>query len=76
MTTFDKVKEIIVKQLGVEPADVSMDANIFNDLGADYLDGIEILMTLEEEFDIEIPDAEYEKMKTVKDAVEMVDRNK
>ena len=65
-TTFEKVKDIIVKQLGVKPEEVTEDANFTDDLGADSLDLVELVMALEDEFDIEIPDEDAEKLKTMK----------
>lgn len=76
MTTFDKVKEIAVEQLSVDSADVSMDSTFIDDLGADSLDIVELIMAFEEEFNIEIPDEVAEKMKTVKDAVEYIEKEK
>ncbi|MDR3563850.1 MAG: acyl carrier protein [Negativicutes bacterium] len=76
MTTFDKVKEIVVEQLGVDEADVAMDSTFIDDLGADSLDIVELIMAFEEEFNIEIPDEAAEKIKTVKDAVEYIDKEK
>ncbi|MDR3589658.1 MAG: acyl carrier protein [Negativicutes bacterium] len=76
MTTFDKVKEIVVEQLGVDEADVSIDSTFIDDLGADSLDIVELIMAFEEEFNIEIPDEAAEKIKTVKDAVEYIDKEK
>ena len=76
MTTFDKVKQISVEQLGVEEDDVSMDSTFIDDLGADSLDIVELIMAFEEEFNIEIPDEIAEKMKAVKDAVEYIEKEK
>jgi len=76
VTTFDKVKQISVEQLGVEDADVSMDSTFIDDLGADSLDIVELIMAFEEEFNIEIPDEVAEKMKAVKDAVEYIEKEK
>lgn len=76
MTTFDKVKEITVEQLSVEEADVTMDSTFIDDLGADSLDIVELIMAFEEEFNIEIPDEIAEKIKTVKDAVEYIEKEK
>lgn len=76
MTTFDKVKEIVVEQLGVDEADVAMESTFIDDLGADSLDIVELIMAFEEEFNIEIPDEGAEKIKTVKDAVEYIDKEK
>ena len=68
-----RVKEIIVEQLGVDPAEVSPTASFINDLGADSLDTVELVMAFEEEFGIEIPDEEAEKIQTVKDAVDYIE---
>lgn len=68
----DKVKKIIAKQLGVNEDQVVPSASFINDLGADSLDTVELVMALEEEFDIEIPDDEAEKIKTVADAVNYI----
>ena len=76
MTTFDKVKEIAVEQLSVDAAEVSIDSTFIDDLGADSLDIVELIMAFEEEFNIEIPDEIAEKIKTVKDAVEYIDKEK
>ncbi len=66
---FEKVKEIVVDQLGADAADVTMEASFVDDLGADSLDVVELIMALEEEFNIEIPDEDAEKISTVGDAV-------
>lgn len=76
MTTFEKVKEIVVEQLGVDEADVAIDSTFIDDLGADSLDIVELIMAFEEEFNIEIPDEIAEKIKTVKDAVTYIDQEK
>lgn len=76
MTTFEKVKEIVVEQLGVDEAEVAMNSTFIDDLGADSLDIVELIMAFEEEFSIEIPDEIAEKIKTVKDAVEYIDKEK
>lgn len=68
----DKVKKIIAKQLGVKEEQVVPAASFINDLGADSLDTVELVMALEEEFDIEIPDEAAEKIKTVADAVNYI----
>jgi len=65
----EKVKKIIVDQLGVDAAEVTPEASFIEDLGADSLDTVELVMALEEEFGIEIPDEEAEKIVTVKDAI-------
>lgn len=72
---FEKVKEIIVDQLGVEEEEVTPEASFIDDLGADSLDIVELIMALEEEFGLEIPDDEAEKISTVNDAVEYIREN-
>jgi acyl carrier protein len=72
-TTFDKVKKIIVEQLGVDEDEVTSEASITDDLGADSLDQVELVMAFETEFNIDIPDEEAEKIKTVGDAVSRID---
>ena len=72
---FDKVKEIIVEQLGVAETAITPDASFIDDLGADSLDIVELIMALEEEFDLEIPDAYAEKVVTVSDVVEYIKDN-
>ena len=67
-----RVKEIIVEQLGVDPAEVVSGASFVNDLGADSLDTVELVMAFEEEFGMEIPDEEAEKIQTVSAAVEYI----
>lgn len=67
-----KVKEIIVEQLGVTPEQVTPEASFIEDLGADSLDTVELVMALEEEFDIQIPDEEAEKITTVQQAVDYI----
>lgn len=67
-----RVKKIIVEQLGVDPAEVSHQAHFVNDLGADSLDTVELVMALEEEFNAEIPDEDAEKIQTVGQAVEYI----
>lgn len=69
---FEKVKSIIAEQLGVEADEVTMEASFVDDLGADSLDIVELIMALEEEFDIEIPDEEAEKVAIVGDVVEYI----
>ena len=68
----EKVKAIIVEKLGVEESEVTREASFTNDLGADSLDVFQIIMGIEEEFDIEIPNEEAEKISTVADAVEQI----
>lgn len=69
---FDKVKSVIADQLGVDASEVTMESSFVDDLGADSLDIVELIMALEEEFDIEIPDEEAEKVATVGDVVEYI----
>ena len=69
---FEKVKKIIVEQLSVPEDSVTKDASFIDDLGADSLDVVELIMALEEEFDMEIPDADAEKISTVNDVVEYI----
>jgi acyl carrier protein len=69
---FERVKEIVVEQLGVEPEKVTPQANFANDLNADSLDTVELVMALEEEFDIEIPDEAAEKITTVQEALDYI----
>jgi len=71
----DKVKQIIVEQLGVDEGEVTPSASFVDDLGADSLDTVELVMAFEEAFDIEIPDEDAEKIKTVKDAVDYIAKN-
>ena len=71
--TFDRVKKIIVEQLGVDESEVTPEASITDDLGADSLDQVELVMAFETEFNIDIPDEEAEKIKTVGDAVKRID---
>ncbi|MCI5904841.1 MAG: acyl carrier protein [Oscillospiraceae bacterium] len=72
---FDKVKELIVDQLDVDEDKVTPGANIQDDLGADSLDVVDLVMSLEEEFDIEIPDEAVENIKTVGDVVKYIEDN-
>lgn len=72
---FDKVKDIIVDQLDVDEDQITMDASITDDLGADSLDVVDLIMSLEEEFDIKIPDEEVENVKTVGDIVKFIEEN-
>ena len=73
-STFDKVKAISVEQLSVAPDDVKMESTFIDDLGADSLDIVELIMAFEEEFNTEIPDEVAEKIRTVKDAVDLLDK--
>ena len=72
---FDKVKEIIIEQLGVAESAITNEASFIDDLGADSLDIVELVMALEEEFDLEIPDNDAEKVVTVGDVVEYIKDN-
>ena len=76
MSTFDKVKEIIIDKLGVEEEKISSEASFVDDLGADSLDTVELIMQLEEEFGIEIPDEDAEKITTVQAAIDYLDSSK
>ena len=76
MSTFDKVRDIVVEQLGVEADEVTLESTFIDDLGADSLDIVELIMAFEEEFGIEIPDEAAEKIKTVQDVVTYIDQNK
>lgn len=68
----DRVKKIVIEQLGVKEEDVTTDASFVDDLGADSLDTVELVMALEEEFETEIPDEEAEKITTVQEAIDYV----
>lgn len=70
---FDKVKEIIVDQLDVDEAKVTMEASIVEDLGADSLDVVDLVMSLEDEFNVKIPDEEVENIKTVGEIVKLIE---
>ena len=72
---FEKVKEIIVEQLGTPEASITMESSFLDDLGADSLDLVELIMALEEEFGIEIPDGDAEKVVTVGDVVSYIKEN-
>ena len=76
MSVEERVKKIVVEQLGVKEDQVISEASFVDDLGADSLDTVELVMALEEEFEIEIPDEEAEKIATVKNAVEYINTNK
>lgn len=76
MSTFETVKRIVVDQLQVATDDVKIDSTFIDDLGADSLDIVELIMAFEEEFNIEIPDEIAEKIKTVKDAVDYIEKEK
>ena len=74
MSTFEKVKDVVVEQLGVKEQEVKPEASFVEDLGADSLDTVELVMAIEEEFGIEIPDEDAEKAKTVGEVVEYIDK--
>lgn len=69
----DKIKSIVADQLGVDESQVTEDASFVDDLGADSLDTVELIMAFEEEFDVEIPDEDAQKIKTVKDVIEYIE---
>lgn len=71
----EKVNQIVVEQLDVEPSDVTLEASFVDDLGADSLDRVELVMAFEEAFGLEIPDEDAEKILTVKDAVDYIQKN-
>jgi acyl carrier protein len=73
MATFDRVKKVVVEQLDVSEDEVTPDASFVEDLGADSLDVVELVMGLEEEFDVEIPDEDAEKITTVQEAVSYIE---
>ena len=76
MSTFEKVRDIVVEQLSVEADEVAIESTFIDDLGADSLDIVELIMAFEEEFNIEIPDEAAEKIKSVQDVVSYIDQNK
>ena len=73
---FEKVREIIVEQLGVDESDVTMDTHLMKDLEADSLDAVEIIMAIEDEYGIEIPDEDAEKFQSLSDLVKFVEANR
>ena len=75
MALEDKVRDLIVDQLGVSPDEVTVEASFIDDLGADSLDTVELIMAFEEEFGIEIPDEDAEKMSTVGDAIKYLEEH-
>jgi len=75
MVSEDRIKEIIVEQLGVEESEITTEASFIDDLGADSLDTVELVMAFEEEFGIEIPDEDAENIRTVKDVVEYLNKH-
>ena len=74
-TNQERLIEIIAKQLGIDEDNVTPDASFMEDLGADSLDTVELVMALEEEFDLEIPDSDAEKIQTVQDALSYLDEH-
>ncbi len=76
MAVAEKVRDIIVEQLGVDEEEVTSDASFVDDLGADSLDTVELVMAFEEEFSLEIPDEDAEKITRVKEAVEYIESHK
>jgi acyl carrier protein len=74
MESIDRIKKIIVDQLGFDESKITENSSFIDDLGADSLDIVELIMAFEEEFDIEIPDEDAEKMKTVGDAVKYLNK--
>ena len=72
---FEKVRDILCEQLDLEPEDITLDTNIIEDLGADSLDLVDFVMSLEDEFDKEIPDEDIEKIKTVGDIVSYIENS-
>jgi acyl carrier protein len=76
MAIFDDVKEVVVEQLNVNPNEVTLEANFVEDLGADSLDVVELVMALEEKFEIEIPDSDAEGIQSVKDVVDYIEKAK
>ncbi len=74
MNVLETVKEIVVTELGVDAEEVTLEASFIDDLGADSLDIVEVVMAFEEEFDIEIPDEDAEGIETVKNAVEYIEK--
>ncbi|MGL4367055.1 MAG: acyl carrier protein [Brevinemataceae bacterium] len=73
--TFSKVKELIIDKLNVDASEVTENASFIEDLGADSLDIVDFVMALEEEFGVDIPDEDAQNIKTVKDAVDYIDKN-
>ena len=72
---FERVKNLIVEELAVDPDEVTLEASFIDDLGADSLDVVELVMALEEEFNLEIPDEDAEKIETVQDAIDYLEAN-
>lgn len=76
MGNFEKIQEIVADKLGVEKSKITKEASFIDDLGADSLDTVELIMKMEEDFDIEIPDEDAEKLRTVGDVVDYLDKIK
>ena len=76
MSTFDKVKDVIIDKLGVEEESIKTESHFVNDLGADSLDTVELIMEFEKEFNIAIPDEQAENIQTVGDAISYIEENK
>ena len=76
MSTFDKVKEVIIDKLGVDESAITEEAHFVNDLGSDSLDTVELIMEFEVEFGIEIPDEDAENITTVSSAIKYIEENK
>lgn len=74
MAIFDEVRDVVVEQLSAEPESVKLDSKIIEDLGADSLDVVELVMALEEKFGIEIPDSEAEKLISIQDVVSYIEK--
>ncbi len=72
---FEKIKKIIAEQLGVDEGEITPESHFIDDLGADSLDTVELVMQLEEEYGLEIPDQDAEKLQTVGDAIKYIDKN-
>lgn len=72
---FEKIKNILAEQLGADEAEMTMDTNIAKDLGADSLDVVELLMSIEDEFEVEIPDEEIENIRTIGELTEYIQNN-
>jgi acyl carrier protein len=76
LSTFDQVRTIVAEQLTIKADDITMESTFIDDLGADSLDIVELMMAFEEKFEIELPDDEAEKIKAIKDAVKLIDEKK
>lgn len=75
MEVFDRVRDIVVEELGVEPEEVTPEASFLDDLGADSLDIVELIMAFEEEFDMEIPDEQAENITTVQNVIDYIEEH-